>query len=68
MKPFTPPRLARHGTVRDITAAFGDPFTGDVVFDLDGNVISETPNSGANGCMVDGEVFPVVDDPGPCYP
>lgn len=58
MKPYTPPQLREYGTVAELTAIFGDPFTGDQAFDLDGNVISESGNSGANGCLVDGEIVP----------
>ncbi len=45
MKPYTAPVLTDYGTVADITAILGNPFTGDVTFDVDGNVIESAMNS-----------------------
>ena len=56
MKTYTAPQLVEYGDVAAITATLGDPFTGDVSFDLDGNVLEEGINS-VNQCpTTDNEV------------
>ena len=52
MQNYTAPALVEYGDVAAITATLGDPFTGDVSFDLDGNVLAEGPNS-VNQCPTD---------------
>jgi hypothetical protein len=44
-KLYAPPRLTDYGDIADITATLGDPFTGDVSFDVDGNILAEGQNS-----------------------
>jgi hypothetical protein len=54
-KTFAPPTLTDHGDVATITATLGDPFTGDVSFDVDGNILEQGMNS-INQCpTVDNE-------------
>ena len=45
MKTYTAPALTEYGDVAAITATLGDPFTGDVSFDLDGNILDSDVNS-----------------------
>lgn len=49
MKTYTAPLLVEYGDVAEITATLGDPFTGDISFDLDGNILDEGLNS-VNQC------------------
>ena len=49
MKTYTAPALTEYGDVATITATLGDPFTGDVSFDLDGNILDSGMNS-VNEC------------------
>ncbi len=51
MKPYTAPVLTDYGTVADITATLGNPFTGDASFDVDGNVVEAGMNS-LNQCSL----------------
>ncbi len=49
MKSYTTPTLTEYGDVAAITATLGDPFTGDLSFDVDGNVLDSGTNS-VNQC------------------
>ena len=55
LKRYEAPALADHGDVATITATLGDPFTGDVSFDIDGNILAEGPNS-INQCPTQNNV------------
>lgn len=54
MKRYTAPVLTDYGTVADITATLGDPFTGDVALDIDGNIVEQEMNSLAQCPAVEG--------------
>ncbi len=45
MKAYSSPYLTDYGTIAEITAVLGNPFTGDATFDVDGNVIQTDSNS-----------------------
>ncbi len=49
MRPYASPTLTDFGDVTRLTATLGNPFTGDVAFDVDGNVI-ETGENSVNQC------------------
>jgi hypothetical protein len=49
MKHYSAPQLTDYGDVAAITATLGDPFTGDVSFDVDGNIL-ETGQNSINQC------------------
>ena len=42
---YHPPLLREYGSIDAITATLGDPFTGDVSFDVDGNILDTGLNS-----------------------
>lgn len=44
-KSYAAPELRVYGDIADVTAVFGDPFSGDVSFDVDGNVLAEGAGS-----------------------
>ncbi len=50
MKTYTVPQLTDYGSVADVTATLGAPFSGDVTFDVDGNVI-EVGMGESNQCL-----------------
>ncbi len=45
MKTYTEPRVVDYGNVATVTATLGNPFTGDLSFDVDGNVLESGENS-----------------------
>ncbi len=49
MKTYQAPSLIEYGDVAEITATLGNPFTGDLSFDVDGNVL-ETGENSVNQC------------------
>ncbi len=49
MKTYITPALTEYGDVAALTATLGNPFTGDVSFDVDGNII-ETGENSINQC------------------
>ncbi len=54
MKPYTTPKLTVYGDVTQVTATLGDPFTGDVALDLDGNIVEQGMNSVAQCPAIEG--------------
>ncbi len=49
MKTYQTPLLTKYGDVAKVTATLGNPFTGDLSFDVDGNVL-ETGENCINQC------------------
>ena len=45
MKTYSAPTLTDYGDASVVTATLGDPFTGDLSFDVDGNVLATGENS-----------------------
>ena len=39
MKPYSAPQLTEYGDIAELTAIFGGAFTGDVLVDLNGDVV-----------------------------
>lgn len=48
-KLYTAPELSDYGDIADLTATLGSPFSGDVSFDVDGNILEEGMGS-TNQC------------------
>ncbi len=49
MQTYSAPAITDYGDVAAVTATLGDPFTGDVSFDVDGNIL-ETDINSINQC------------------
>ena len=43
MKPYSAPQLTEYGDIAELTAIFGGAFTGDVLVDLNGDVVQDGP-------------------------
>ncbi len=54
MRTYTAPTLTDFGDLAAVTATLGDPFTGDITFDLDGNVLEVGMNSIAQCPAIEG--------------